>query len=67
MDASRGLPSSTLAAQAAGLESAARVVGPVVKSVTKRVAKAAIKDIPYGNVHMALMVGPLIIENGVLE
>lgn len=25
------------------------------------------KNIPYGNVHMSLMVGPLIIENGVPE
>ncbi|KAK3905775.1 hypothetical protein C8A05DRAFT_12460, partial [Staphylotrichum tortipilum] len=44
---------------------ATRMAGPMARLAVRRAAKAAIKDIPYGNVHMALMVGPLIIENGV--
>lgn len=67
IDAIRGLPSSSLAPPTAGLASAARMAGPVVKFAIKRAARAAIKNIPYGNVHMALMAGPLIIENGVTE
>lgn len=33
----------------------------------KPAAQIVLKDIPFGNVHMGLMIGPLIIENGVPE
>ncbi|KAK2029840.1 hypothetical protein LX32DRAFT_344325 [Colletotrichum zoysiae] len=44
--------------------------GEAVRSATTKVAVDAINvhnNIPYGNVHMSLMVGPLVIENGVLQ
>jgi hypothetical protein len=30
-------------------------------------AKVGANHVPYGNVHMALMLGPLLIENGIKQ
>jgi hypothetical protein len=42
-----------------------------LRTLGRRIAKPAIqraaRNIPYGNVHTGLMVGPLIIENGIPE
>jgi hypothetical protein len=42
-----------------------------VKSLSKGIIKPIVRKllgkIPFGNVHMALMFGPLVIENGVPE
>jgi hypothetical protein len=37
------------------------------RTLFRPLAQVGAKDIPYGNVHMALMFGPLLIENGIRE
>jgi hypothetical protein len=44
-----------------------QVLEPLQRAAIRVAAKTVAPDIPFGNVHMALMVGPLIIENGVPE
>jgi hypothetical protein len=40
---------------------------PFLKSMLKPIIHPVLEKIPFGNVHMALMFGPLVIENGVPE
>ena len=39
----------------------------LIKRMLKPLIRPILEKIPFGNVHMALMFGPLIIENGVPE
>jgi hypothetical protein len=39
----------------------------LAKKIVKPIIRQMVEKIPFGNVHMALMFGPLVIENGVPE
>lgn len=66
-----GLPRESASVSSGEPSLSENTVASGVKSLktmfVRPVAQIASKDIPYGNVHMALMVGPLVFENGIPE
>jgi hypothetical protein len=56
-----------VSAPVAAVSSHSSITGSFRRIVKGPVAEMVIKNIPYGNAHMGLMVGPLIFENGVPE